>query len=237
MRKTADKAPDRGAKTKVNPAKKGAGASRVTRAQVLAFLMKNPNFLVEQAGALGQLSLPKKGGNILSLHAAKADKATDAAAKMAQKNRQLVAIAASNAAVAESIFGVVLDVVGCGSLGALRSYFQAGLLARLEVDAARLFTVGAKTAGNTLAVADAEEMCPGPVVLRSLTKADERGMYGPKGKMMGSDCLLQLRDGAGVLRGVLALGSRDPARYHAGQSTELAAFLGQLIGLRLGQLL
>lgn len=217
-------------------AKRAQKTARVSKAQVLAYLVRHPDFLVTHAGALGQLALPAKGGNILSLHAAKAEKAVARADKHAVKNQQLMAIAASNAAVAESVFGVVLAVVGCTTLGELRSYFQRGLLADLAVDGARLYLVSEMPSVNSLIEEEVLAVCPAPVTLRTLTTADERQMYGPKGKMMASDCLLRLHAADGALCGLLALGSREATRYHAGQSVELATFLGQLIGVRLGQL-
>lgn len=219
-----DKTPDTAKKLKVG------------KREVLAYLLKNPSFLVAHAGALAGLSVPAKGGNIMSLHAAAAAKSAAVAQQNAAKTRQLVSIAAANAGVAEVIFGAALNVVGCETLGAFRTYVQVGLLRDLGLDAARFYAVGAVDGASTLTAERIEELCAAPVMLRSLTRVEEREIYGPKGKLMMSDCLLRLVDVKGRLVGLLAMGSKDAARFHAGQSVELVAFFGALVGVRVGQL-
>jgi uncharacterized protein YigA (DUF484 family) len=174
----------------------------------------------------------KRMGNILSLHAAKAEKVQKAASKLELTHQRLLLRAEQTSGVADQIFAAVLAVVDCPTLPRLRACLQTTVKDILAVSAARLILAGPEGMGAsaaTLPAAAIDALCPGQVCLRALVHAQDRELYGPKGKLMKSDCLLKLCHNGRTL-GLLALGSADPAQFHAGQSTHMAAFLAQVIG-------
>lgn len=225
MTATAAKAPKKAA----NPAKKSA-VPKLKSADVLAWLTAHPAFFTENADKLAQLSVPKKGGNILSLHAAKAERADKTAEKLQVRHKQMVATAQANASAAGSLFAATLNVIGCATLADLRTYLQTDIRDDLNLEAARLWLVGTADTATTLTAETIEDYFPHDptICLRTLADASERELYGPKGKMLKSDCLLHLTGSHGHTLGLLALASPDETRFHAGQATDLARFFGQV---------
>ncbi|RYG59938.1 MAG: DUF484 family protein, partial [Alphaproteobacteria bacterium] len=64
-----------------------------------------------------------------------------------------------------------------------------------------------------------------PMVLGPLNAAQHRILFGPKTNNLKSVCVMALADSSDTLHGLLALGSADATRFHAGQATTLADFL------------
>lgn len=176
-------------------------------------------------------------GKVLSLHAAKAEKVQQAAHKLEITHQRLIQRAEQNTAIASQIFNATLGVIACRDIAAIRHYVQTGLKDLLGVDAARFVIAGPTTTASTMVAEDIQALFPSsaPVILRRLATADDRTLYGPKGKLMMSDCLLHLTDGPNTM-GLLALGSSDAAYFHAGQSTDMAAYLARVMGLCVGKL-
>jgi uncharacterized protein YigA (DUF484 family) len=217
-----------------------APAPRLTPARVLAWLQAHPEFFTAHsehlANQLSDLALPAKRGNVLSLHAARATKAATAAERLALRQQRLVATARANAQVADAIFTAVIGLLACKNLAELRHLVQTSLKRDLDLDATRLLLISARPSATTLTAAQLNELCPEPVKLRTLTDPLERKFYGPKGNMLQSDALLRLAGPDGQPLGLLALASHQTTRFHAGQSTELAAFLAAALGTCLAKL-
>ncbi|MFZ2587426.1 MAG: DUF484 family protein [Alphaproteobacteria bacterium] len=203
---------------------------------VLAFLKTHPAFFAKHAETLATATLPKKTGNILSLHAAKATMAENANAKLETTHQRLLLRAEENTLIVSQIFAASLEIMGCTTLAQLRQTLQSNLPQHLKVEALRFLRVGEADTASTLTAEAIQTLCvEGPVTLRHLAKAEDRTMYGPKGKLVQSDCLLHLSHNGQTL-GLLALGSTNPTHFHAGQSTHLAHYLGQVISLCLAKL-
>ncbi|HEX2859288.1 MAG TPA: DUF484 family protein [Alphaproteobacteria bacterium] len=217
-------------------ASKTATSARLTAPQVLGWLQAHPAFFAEHADTLQQLMVPKKSGNILSLHAARAEKSTQAAEKLAIRQQRYVATARANAHTANAIFGAVIALLACKSISELRHLLQTSLKDNLGLEATRLLLVGPKPSATGLTLDEIDALCPESVKLRSLTDPLERKMYGPKGNMLKSDALLRLVSPAGATLGLLTLASGDATRFHDGQSTELAAFFAAAVGACLAKL-
>ena len=66
------------------------------------------------------------------------------------------------------------------------------------------------------------------VLLRANVSGDVR-LFGESAGLVRSDALLRVKVREGMPHALLALGSRDPGRFHAGQGTELLGFLAQIM--------
>jgi uncharacterized protein YigA (DUF484 family) len=203
---------------------------RLTAAQVLTWLQAHPAFFSEHADTLGQLMVPKKSGNILSLHAARAEKSNMAAEKLALRQQRFVATARANAQTANAIFGAIIELMACKNVAGLRHLLQTKLKETLALDALRFLPISPKASAMGITAEELDSLCPQHVRLRSLTDPAERKMYGPKGNMLKSDALLRLTSPGGQTLGLLTLASADATRFHDGQSTELAAFFAATVG-------
>lgn len=222
--------PATAAKTAPAPKKtKVAAKSTLKPAQVLAYLQANPAFFEKHKEALAQTAAtPKKGrmgGNILSLHAAKADRVSRDADNLKVRHQQLISTARGNAEVADSIFTAVLGLIACRTLTDLRKYLQNTLVEDLQLDAIRLFKAGSEETATTLTAEQILALCPQPMVLGPLNAAQHRILFGPKTNNLKSVCVMALADSSDTLHGLLAMGSADATRFHAGQATTLADFL------------
>lgn len=196
-------------------------------ADVLTYLQANPGFFEKHKEALASLSVPKKGGNILSLHALKADKLVKQAESLKTRQMQLISTAHANAVVAETVFAAAIALVRCRTLPALRKYLQTGLTEHLELSAIRLFTVGEESA-TALPAETIHALCPQPLTLMPLDAGQHRQLFGPKTNNLKSVCLMALTQPDGTYLGLLAMGSSQAERFHAGQATEFAEFLRQI---------
>ncbi|PZP39565.1 MAG: hypothetical protein DI585_03780 [Pseudomonas fluorescens] len=216
-------------KAAAKPAPKSTPKTTVKPAAVLAYLKANPQFFEKHKEELAETAAtPKKGrmgGSVLSLHAAKAERVTREADNLKVRHQQLISTARGNAEVAESIFSAVLGLIGCRNLTDLRKYLQGGLAEQLDLDAIRLFKLGETETATTLTVEQIVDLCPQPLVLGPMNAAKHRILFGPKTNGLKSVCLMALANDNGDVYGLLALGSADATRFHAGQATTLADFL------------
>lgn len=220
--------PDTALKTKpqAKPAKKAS--ARPTPAAVLAYLQNNPQFFERHKSQLENLvAAPKKGrmaGNILSLHALKAEKSAKQAEQLRIRQQQLISTARENALVAENIFASVLQLIACNTLADFRKALQNGVTTQLSLTAARLFGVSPAETATTLTPSQIAELCPQPITMGPLNAGLHRPLFGPKTNHLRSICLMALTQSDGTPIGLLALGSADETRFHAGQGTILAGF-------------
>ena len=227
-----DKAPDM-----PRPAAKPTPTtSPLKERDVLAYLQTHHAFFAKHAEVLATATLPKKTGNILSLHAAKASKAESTNARLETNHQRLLLRAEENTLIVGQIFNATLELIACTTLANLRQTIQSNVPKHLDVEAIRFLRAGDAETATTLTPEAIQALCTdGPVTLRHLAKAEDRAMYGPKGKLIQSDCLLHLTHNGQTL-GLLALGSTNPAHFHAGQSTHLARYLGHVVSICLAKL-
>lgn len=196
---------------------------------VLAWVLENPDFLVRHAAALA--AIQPEAENVTPLHAFKAVKAEKSKQKLEQKQQRLLQTVQANSVAAAGVFAVVPQLVRCQTLPALRKFLQTDLCHQLDLAAVRLFLVGEEETANRMSTqAITALLADKPVHLRTLNDAEDRALYGTKGKMYQSDALLALQDVDGVLIGLLALASTDAQRFHAGQGDELARFFAEVVG-------
>lgn len=213
------------------PSKTTQKTPKLAETDVIAWLSANPDVFVRHQESLSKLAVPSKGGNILSLHAARAQRAEQHNDKLELNHHRLLKRAEANTTIASQIFNAVLTMVACENLAQLRAAVQTTLRDDLGVQATRLILCSPQPTPTTLAEDEIATYFPdGPVTLRRLATAPERTLYGPKGKMVASDCLLKLSHNGQTL-GMLALGSTDASHFHSGQSTEMANFLRQVMSL------
>jgi hypothetical protein len=232
--------PDTARKSKTQAKITPKASARTTPAAVLTYLQNNPQFFEKHKSQLENLvTAPKKGrmpGNILSLHALKAEKADKQAEQLRIRQRQLISTARENALVAESIFTAVLHLIACNSLADLRKYLQNGLTSHLNLTAVRLFGVSEQETATTLTARQIADLCPTAIAMGPLNASIHRPLFGPKTNQLRSICLMALTEADGTYLGLLAMGSDDETRFHAGQGTVLAEFFRQAAGTILSKL-
>jgi uncharacterized protein len=227
-------------KPKAKAKNKPKPAPRLKPTQVLAWLQRHPAFFTQQAATLQSLMLPNKSGNVLSLHGLKAERLTKRQSKLEIRQQQLISTAKANQQAAEALFALVRALLPSRTVADLRYNLTQHAPTLLEVGAVRLFSLAksendADTA-TTLTAATLANLCPTPVVLGPRDATTHRPLLGAKTADYGSLALLHLADHTGTPQGLLVLASAAPTRFHAGQDTLFAAFLGHTIGQLLANL-
>ncbi len=208
-------------------------ASPLKPAQVLSYLQNNPKFFETHREQLTEQfttgnTMPKKGrmgSGIISLHAAKAERVSRDAENLKVRHQQLISTARGNAEIAESIFTAVIGLIPCRTLADLRKYLQGSLADQLDVEAIRLFKVGTEETATSLTAEQINSLCPQDITTGPMDAAKHRVLFGPKTSNIKSVCLMALTTDDDTLHGLLALGSTDATRFHAGQAVTLVNFL------------
>ena len=77
---------------------------------------------------------------------------------------------------------------------------------------------------------------PGQTVNLGPLRDESEEFFGPATSLIRSQAMVKLDLGANM-SGLLALGDRDPATFEAGHATQLVRFMGDVMALRLRQLL
>lgn len=192
----------------------------------MLWIRQNPEFLVRYAAELAELQ--PEADNVTPLHAFKAVRAERGRAKLEQRHQKLINTVHANTEAAAGLFAVIPQMVKCQTLPQFRTFLQTTLSQKLDLAAVRLFLVGDSATATKLPATEMEALCSGTVCLRTLQDAEDRALYGAKGKMYQSDALLRLQAADGATLGLLALASKDSQRFHPGQGQELADFFAHV---------
>jgi len=83
----------------------------------------------------------------------------------------------------------------------------------------------------------AAQFPPGINVVLGQTEPAAEEIFGPVAKLVRSQALVRLDLGGNQLVGVLALGDRNAETFKPGQATHLLRFLGDMLAIRLKQLI
>ncbi len=208
--------------------------------EILTWIHENPRFLATHATALSALTgAGDSAKNVTNLHTFRADKSEKTSHALVQRQQRMVRTVEANSQIAADIFSAVLNTLKCYTLADLRTFIQTTLQENLALDAARLFLANDKKAPSNMPINDILSYFDdqNKTVLRTLYDASDRVFYGTKGKMIQSDALMKLTNSHGVVIGMLAIASKDIARFHAGQGNELITFFADIISHQLEQCL
>ena len=149
---------------------------------------------------------------------------------------ELIDAGRSNLQSQSRIHDAALALLGALSLDHLIERIATDLPVILDIDASALCLENGPVARST---ADGIRVLPAGaidtllgdgrnVLLRANVSGDPR-LYGEPSGLVRSDALLRLKIREGMPHAVLALGSRDPGRFHPGQGTELLGFLAHVM--------
>jgi|GEM_PF-2231766 len=222
-------APKKMIETIENSAEKPA-KKRTSEKDVLAYLTRRPDFFMKHPTLLDELKLKRSEGNVTSLNTVRASRKEKQSDKLKLQQERLYNTARNNENTAQSIFMCVEALSGMTTLAQFRTFVQTTLKNELELDATRLLLAAEESTATTLSASDIDDLTDNaPVTPRTLHDVADRALYGATGKLMKSDLLLTLADNSGQIKALIALGSKDDTRFHAGQSLELATFLTNVL--------
>ena len=214
---------------------------------VARYLGDHPDFFEQHASLLAGLTLPHQtGGSAVSLVERQVAILRQRNDKLERKLRDLVSVARSNDALSRKLHALSMLVVGAKGVGALATALEEGLRVEFAADQSTLilFTGEQRYAGlDDLPFvrevpADASALKPFRTFIEAgrprcgqVRDAQREFLFGQDNLHIASTALVPL--GSGGTDGILAIGSKDAARFHPGMGTEFLARLGEVIGITL----
>jgi len=219
-------------------------SAEIGEAQVAEFLEAHPDFLKRHPELLSVLEAPDRafedadpaGGEVVDLQDAMLARMRDELAKQHAQSSDLIDASRANLQSQNRIHAAVVALLKARSLDHLIEILTIDLVGLLHVDAAALCLEGGTVAPTSnqgvrvvpIGTIDRIVDTSRAVTLRDTIEGDRR-IYGEAAGLVRSEALLRLtvREDAPVA--LLALGSREPARFHPGQGSELLVFLAAIM--------
>ncbi len=200
--------------------------------QVLDYLREHPDLLRRHRDVLVDLDIPHESGGAVSLIEYQVSILREEARELSQRLDQLLYIARDNDRLAEQLHRFTLELLAAEDLESVLVALRDGLRQDFRADVVQVLLIGNGLPGGgvpVLAPDDAEavqleEHFPGTTpVLGSLDAERLALIFGDQAETLASAAVIPMDETP--LRGFIAIGSRDPDRYHDDQGT---VFLGQL---------
>lgn len=221
-----------------------AADSELTDAQVIEFLRNNADFLERYPQLLSVIVPPerrfedseKSGGEVVDLQGAMLNRMRFELAERSEESNELIDASRANLQSQNRIHAAVIALLSSRSLDHMLEILTIDLAGLLNVDAVALCLEGGTVAPTTnqgVRVVPAGTIDKFVDVSRTITLREhvegDRRIYGEASGLVRSEAMLRLsiRDDAPCA--LLALGSRDPDRFHAGQGSELLTFLARVM--------
>lgn len=216
----------------------------LTDAQVVEFLRANGDFLKRYPELLSVIVSPERefaeansaGSDVIDLQCAMLDRMRSELAEREEKSSELIDFSRSNLQSQNRTHAAVIALLSSRSLDHMLEILSIDLAGLLNVDAVALCLEGRTVAPSSsqgvrvvpTGTIDRIVEVSRTVTLRNDIEGDFR-IYGEAQGLVRSEAMLRLsvRDDAPCA--LLALGSRDPARFHSGQGSELLTFLARIM--------
>jgi hypothetical protein len=211
------------------------------KADIRAFLAENPQYLTDNPDVLAAITpRPRHAGERLTdLQSFLIARLRSENERLLLRHADLLATTRANVLSQGRIHAAALMILEARSFKDLIEIATNDLAMRLDVDVAVLAVESEECLGKH-SVSGIRLFAPGEVdrlmgpdrdvVLRTGVTGT-KALYGAGAGLVASEALLRLRASPEAPTGILALASRDLARFDPGQGTELLTFLGGVIEL------
>lgn len=221
-----------------------AAQGELTDVQVIGFLRENSDFLERYPELLSVIVPPARafedadesGGEVVDLQGAMLNRMRAELAERSEQSSELIDASRANLQSQNRIHAAVIALLSSRSLDHMLEILTVDLAGLLNVDAVALCLEGGSVAPTTnqgvrvVPKGTIDKIVEGShtITLREQIEGDKR-IYGEASGLVCSEAMLRLsiRDDAPCA--LLALGSRDPDRFHAGQGSELLTFLARIM--------
>jgi len=228
-------------KTGEKERKQAAGQALPDAAQVAAFLRANPDFL-QRYPELLDLQMPsgRHSGRsgVVDLQQFMVERLRSDVARLRANQEEIVTNSRDNLHTQERVHRAALALLEANSFEQFIETITGDLVDIVDVDVvslcieAQMLPPGKPRAGGIeilpKGTVDALFGPNGHALLRDDVIGDPT-IFGAAAGLVRSDALLRLNVGGDVPAGLLGFGTRHPGYFHAGQGTELMAFLGRIV--------
>jgi uncharacterized protein YigA (DUF484 family) len=217
----------------------------LTASETANYLRQHPEFFTEHLDLLESITVPHPSGSAVSLVARQLDLLREKQKRLTDQLDGLVRIARDNDVLHHRIHQLTLTLLETNSVAdvlasldwGLHQYFQADFSAvrllepKLEGTVSNLFVSGdsPEAAWCEALLAQGKPVCGAPDPQHAAF------LYGAEAEAVESQALIALQH-AGV-RGLFAIGSRDPARFRADMGFVFLVQMSEILAARLAALL
>ena len=215
-------------------------ARQIAEDDVAEYLCWHPDFLSERPDLMRVLTPParRKGDGVVDLQQFMIERLRTEVARLKKNQRVLIGANRAHRIRQSRINEAVIDLLSARSFEEVIQTLTTDLSMRLDVDAVALCveTEEANVPGVTRG--GVRVLRPGTIdavmgasndVVLGASAAGDRRIFRQAAGLVQSDALMRLRISALAPAGLLALGSRDAARFQDGESTELLDFLARVV--------
>jgi hypothetical protein len=203
--------------------------------RIAEYIIAHPDFFTRHAEALAAIDIPHPTGDAISLIERQVRTLRDQSVNYRRQLEDLVAVARENDALAKRLHRLTLALIETRSFDEVLNTLQDELREQFKADSVEM-----KLFASEQLEAHAHE--PGPALFSDflkrarpncgqLDKAQLEYLFGPQAGETGSAALIPLT--APPLAGVLAIGSRDPQRFHEGKSVDFLQRLAEVVSATL----
>ena len=203
--------------------------------QIAAYLETHPDFFNRHPGALAAIDIPHPTGDAVSLIERQVRTLRAQTADYRRQLENLVSVARENDALAKRLHRLTLALIETHSFDEVLNTLQDELREQFKADAVEMKLFAADQL-------EAHSHEPGPALFSDfirrgrpncvqLDKEKLTYLFGPQAGETGSAALIPLS--APPLAGVLAIGSRDPDRFHEGKSVDFLQRLAEVVSVTL----
>ncbi|MEN3975689.1 DUF484 family protein [Emcibacter sp. SYSU 3D8] len=212
---------------------------KLTKDQVLAWLDKHPDVL---AGLLP--GGPENDQGVVDFQRHLIDRLRGSLSQRTADRDALVETSRGNLASQHQVHEATLGVIRAGCFDELAWFISRELHGYLHVDVAVLCldhrSVWPERKMDSVLLLPAmlleSQFAPGQTVTLGPLRNESEEFFGPATSLIKSQAMVKLELGA-TMFGVLALGDRDAATFEPGHATQLVRYMGDVLALRLQQLL
>ena len=204
-------------------------------AELADYLISHPDFFQRHPDALAAIDIPHPTGDAVSLIERQVRTLRDQAVSYRRQLENLVTVARDNDALAKRLHRLTLALIETHSFDEVLNTLQDELREQFKADAVEM-----KLFASDQLEAHAHEAGPalfsdfikrGRPNCGRLDKQKLEYLFGPQAGETGSAALIPLS--APPLAGVLAIGSRDPERFHEGKSVDFLQRLAEVVSVTL----
>ncbi|MBK7042558.1 MAG: DUF484 family protein [Rhodanobacteraceae bacterium] len=208
---------------------------------VAGFLRRHPEFLADFPDLAMNLKLPREQGASTSLASYQLEVLRDKTRALTRRLQELIEVAQENEQLMARVHGFTLSLMRAGSLGDTLSRAVATLTEDFHTDFVRMALFrsveGFHADWLRVAARDANEWGTfaeffskrEPLCGRINTDKIEF-LFGQHAPQVRSAVLIPIRD-----RGLLAIGSHDPNRFHPGMGTMFLKLIADSVDVALGR--
>ena len=203
--------------------------------EIADYLIAHPDFFERHPEALAAIDIPHPTGDAVSLIERQVSTLRKQSINYRSQLEKLVAVARENDGLANRLHRLTLALIETQTFDEVLNTLQDELRDQFQADAVEM-----KLFASEQLEAHAHE--PGPALFRDflararpncgrLDREKLEYLFGSQAGETGSAALIPLT--APPMAGVLAIGSRDPERFHQGKSVDFLQRLAEVVSAKL----